>query len=451
MAALDAQPVDSTMRLRVNAYSDADEAARQKRLADAESLRIAQEQNERAAAASKIAQAEEARKVTAEGQAKLPGVMASDFVQWGAPDVRGKSFAEVPQYVRDHAISAYADAGDKVPEAWNKAQSDLTGKIVGAPSIPGLDGMEPVGATVNPKGEASIQMKPKAAAEPQFDDFTTPQDVQAAMPEAEASLAEQLGNYKVSMQALSRFPATTKMRIMRAAKVFNPDFDVKEFNNLNKARQAYSIGAQGQNIASINTVIGHLGQLSRWAKELHNKKIPIIGETYNSVKNDLARRSGESAITNFEQSKEAVASELAKVFKGAGATSEAQMREWRKGINSDMSPEQLRDAIANAVHLMGSRVQEIDRQWDQLTKAPRDYRVLSEPNKRILAEIGFDPSELDPTGQSQPGAPAADSVLPPAANAPAKLLPADQAAIDWANANPTDPRAARIKAVHGIK
>lgn len=323
----------------------------------------------------------------------------------------------------------------QAPEIWNKAVTDATGHI------PGLDDMDVKQKNVDEKGNISTVYLPKAAAEPQFDDFTTPQDVQAAMPEAEASLAEQLGTYKVGINALGKFPANKKMQILRAAKVYNPDFDVKEFNNLNRARQAYTTGAQGQNIAAINTAIGHLGQLAKLSKQLNNKAMPA----WNAVKNEFANQTGDPTVTAFNQTKEAVASELAKVFKGAGVTSEAQMREWRKALNSSMSPDQLRENIANAVHLMGSRVQEIDRQWDQLTKAPRDYRVLSEPNKRILQEIGFDPSELDPTGITAPSAGA--PVLPPAANtpAPAKITNADEYHALPSGADYIDPNGARRK------
>jgi len=315
------------------------------------------------------------------------------------PELAGKPFAQIDPYYRQSLNDRYGPVADKIAPAWEAAQAQTTG---------GIPGLELHGASMDQSGNVTKSFTPKAAEEPQFDDFTTPQDVQAAMPESEASLAEQIGTYKVGINALGKFPANKKMQILRAAKVYNPDFDVKEFNNLNRARQAYTTGAQGQNIAAINTAIGHLGQLAKLSKQLNNRSMPA----WNTLANEVSRQTGDPAVTSFEQTKEAVASELAKVFKGAGVTSEAQMREWRKAINSSMSPEQLKEGIANAVHLMGSRVQEIDRQWDQLTKAPRDYRVLSDPNKRILQEIGFDPSELDPTGMSTPSAPAAPEAAP---------------------------------------
>jgi hypothetical protein len=355
---------------------------------------------------ARVKAAEDARKSANEQGA---ATMKADALQWTGDKTNpqyGVRWNALPEHAKAHfGPDVYGENAAKAAEVYNEAATQ-NGVV-----IPGL---QIKSATVTDDGKVAQHYDATPPAGPQFDEFTTPEEVIAKIPANESGTAQQLADYKIPITALSRMPSDARMRILNAAKVFNPDFDVKEYNNLNNARKAYTTGTQGQNITAINTAIGHLGQLSKLSKALNNRSVPM----WNTVANAYERETGNPNITQFDQTKEAVASELAKVFKGSGVTSEAQMKEWRDAINSSMSPDQLRHAISNAVHLMGSRVQELDRQWGQLTKAPKDYRVLSDNNKRILSEIGFDPSEMDPTGETPPQNPAATEQPAAPAGAP---------------------------------
>jgi len=161
---------------------------------------------------------------------KAARTFAGEAIHWAKdPTTTGKSFGEIDPYSQDEMVKRYPDIAGEIPGLYDQIQSDVTGRVVGPRLTTGESATGKVGNT-------TVQTGKMAEAEPQFDDFTTPQDVQAAMPEGEASLAEQIGTYKVGINALGKFPANKKMQILRAAKVFNPDFDVKEFNNLNRAR-----------------------------------------------------------------------------------------------------------------------------------------------------------------------------------------------------------------------
>jgi hypothetical protein len=113
-----------------------EEALRQQNV-DADNARADQALKLQQDAAQRAQSAQQ--QTTQQEQAKrLPSVMAADALQWDAPDVAGKPWAQLPPYAKQHFTDAYGEAGDAIPQTWNRAQTAATGQIVGTPTLPAL-------------------------------------------------------------------------------------------------------------------------------------------------------------------------------------------------------------------------------------------------------------------------------------------------------------------------
>ena len=130
---------------------------------------------------------------------------------------------------------------------------------------------------------------------------------------------------------------------------------------IDKAVTRYMTAGQGAtNINYFNTSIDHLKLLSEAADALNNGDIQRL----NQAGNAFARETGDPAPTNFETVKSAVAGELAKTFKGTGATDQ-EIAEINQAINQSESPDQLHSAINYYLRLMDGKLNALRLQYAQ--------------------------------------------------------------------------------------
>jgi hypothetical protein len=126
-------------------------------------------------------------------------------------------------------------------------------------------------------------------------------------------------------------------------------------------------GTAGGNAIAFNTAIGHLGMLSDAVDALGNSKYPI----FNNFAQSYAKATGSSAPTNFDTVRNAVAGEVAKVFKG-GVPADAEIQEQGSVLNKANSPQQLKDAIRQTVGLMNSRLNALQERHVSIMGKPND-------------------------------------------------------------------------------
>jgi hypothetical protein len=132
---------------------------------------------------------------------------------------------------------------------------------------------------------------------------------------------------------------------------YDPSFDAANLPARVAARKAFTSGAQGKNITSFNTAIGHLGTLAEQSEKLDNSGFTL----WNSLANAAETAAGDPRVTNFNTAKQAVVDELERAFKGTGGNVH-EIKQWEETLNSSRSPEQLRGAIKIAADLLGSRI-----------------------------------------------------------------------------------------------
>jgi hypothetical protein len=365
---------------------------------------------------------------------------SSDAAQWAdTPAYSGMPYSAAPPEVHQHFMDAWGTlpgggngVAEQLPAIWNEAQRNATGR----PNI-GLENIsegqtaqvkmngEPITVGKPPKTE--IRQDPSTGAlirvdtqtggaeviHPTDPALTTPVSPDVAadplgdLTPSEASVAKGLANYTLPISILSRMQPAQKERLIQHAQALDPNFDVKQYPIREALQKSFTSGPDAGNIASLNTVIGHLGRLSDAAQELHNRSLT----PWNYVANAAEGMTGNPAPTKFDQTKAAVASEMAKLFKGTGSPTDSGVREWEKTLSSSASPEQLQTAIQGAVELMQSRADALRQKYENGFQKPNDRAWLGTQAKAVLRKLGVDPGALDPASgapgtQQAPSTPA---------------------------------------------
>lgn len=208
-------------------------------------------------------------------------------------------------------------------------------------------------------------------------------------------VASKVANYDIQVPSGMALRTPYWQAVLRRAVSLNPDFDQ------GKAKAAYNIKQDvakgtgfGANIVSINTATSHLGELADAVAQLDNSQYRAA----NFIANQAANQAGGTGITNFNTKADAVASELAKVFKGTGSPTNIEVQEWRKNLSPNASPEQQKAAIDGAISLMRGRVNAIQDRYKKTTGQLPEGGFLSDEAKSVISSLGYDPITLKKTG-----------------------------------------------------
>lgn len=312
--------------------------------------------------------------------------------------------AQVPEYqkpwaelsksspeVARHFFDAYGNgAAASVPKIWNNAVSEQTGVETGqliAPLTPAMKMQAAKAGYVPQPGESADDLMTRMAT-------TQPGNVGGMTQEQFQDLVDKTANYEIPPPwQRGGYNQAVKTAIQSAVAQQHPEYDAKEYVSRQAALTGFKSGAEARNITSANTVVGHLDTLAKAAADLQNRSLPA----WNAVANTFESGTGDPRVVRFEAAQNAVATELAKLFKGGNAAPTSQeINDFKKVISPNMSPDQINGAIAQYTDLMGSRLQALQDQWDKGVKGPRTLPFLTPKSREILARIGTDPDTLDP-------------------------------------------------------
>lgn len=203
-------------------------------------------------------------------------------------------------------------------------------------------------------GEGAVpQIDPNA---PHGDDYlkTLPPN-QAAMVK---SLAEGRQPWPASFALRTPYWQDLINRVMQ----YDPTMDTATINNNARAktRADFTSGKSAQQINALNTVVGHVVTLNEKMKDLGNTSATFV----NWAKNALSQAAGQPQVTSFETAKEAVASELVRVWRQAGGA-EADIKAWKDQLSSSASPQQLKAAMGTIGDLLESKLESMQNQYQQ--------------------------------------------------------------------------------------
>jgi len=194
-----------------------------------------------------------------------------------------------------------------------------------------------------------------------------------------ASVAEKIANYEMKPPQ-SRSPMYAQM--MKEVARINPDYDETKFTTINKTRQAFTTGTQGNTVRSMNVAVDHLDTLDKAAKALNNSDARL----FNQIANEYQRNVGGPAITDFNAVKSIVGSEVAKAVSGAGGSALGDREEIRKEIDAANSPGQLASVIKKYQDLMVGQLNGLKTQYNDSGLKDFDNK-LNPRTKQILRQI----------------------------------------------------------------
>lgn len=171
---------------------------------------------------------------------------------------------------------------------------------------------------------------------------------------------------------------------VRDAAQYEPGFDLTKWSQRNSTVKDFASGKAAGSVTSLNTVVGHLGDLTDKVDALNNYRIPLA----NSVGNFVNEKTGDPRVNNFNLARNAVSDELAKVFRQTGM-SDHEIGQWKSTLNADMSPEQLKGAVKTAVGLLESRLNALhDQRTRGMNTSLQPTDLLNEKSRAVLQKIG---------------------------------------------------------------
>lgn len=198
-----------------------------------------------------------------------------------------------------------------------------------------------------------------------------------------ADLIKGMVEGRMAPAQMGRFGTQAVQSLLKDAARYEPGFDMTKWNARVGTAKDFTSGQAAKNVTSINTVIGHLGDLADKADALGNTSFPIA----NRVKNFASTNIGNPEIKNFDLARNAVADEMAKVFRGGGL-SDAETRQWKENISAANSPEQLRGAINTAVGLMESRLNALGEQRNKgMSTQTEPMALLNDKSRATLDKV----------------------------------------------------------------
>lgn len=93
--------------------------------------------------------------------------------------------------------------------------------------------------------------------------------------------------------------------------------------------------------------------------KLNNSPIQL----WNKIKNAGLVAVGDPRVTNFLNAANAVAGEMATVFKGTSGTDQ-EIKAWRDNLSASMSPTQIQGSVDTLIELLGSRMLALNSQFE---------------------------------------------------------------------------------------
>lgn len=181
-------------------------------------------------------------------------------------------------------------------------------------------------------------------------------------PEDIAGAAKLIAEYKLAPPSALAMRSPEGAALMRQVRDINPDYDVKRFNEENKAISAFGTGKQGDTVRSINVAIQHLDLLDEAAKALGNGDT----RTLNALNNQFQTQFGRTAPVTFDAMKDIVADEIVKSVVGyAGAGGDRESLQAKLRVAN--SPAQLAAVTQAFRGLMAGQAAGLRRQYEDTT------------------------------------------------------------------------------------
>lgn len=203
----------------------------------------------------------------------------------------------------------------------------------------------------------------------------------AKLPPATATMVKNLADYQSDPKNLS-IRNNARQNILALVHQYDPSYNEGNFTTVQAVRKDYTSGATAKNIQALNTSVNHLQDLAVNFKNLPNSDIT----KFNTIKDWFSANVGKGDVTKVVTDLNAVSGELAKTFKGTGATDQ-EVSNIEKGININSSPEQFKSFIEEATKLLGGRLNALNDAYATATGKPFERNFLGADTQNKLTQL----------------------------------------------------------------
>ncbi len=201
------------------------------------------------------------------------------------------------------------------------------------------------------------------------------------LPSSQASLVKALSEGRKAFPAGAALRSDYWQGILGAVAKYDPTFDEINYGSRAATRKDFTSGKSAQQINALNTVVGHIAQLSDAAEALNNKD----SRTYNAIANKLQTEFGWTGKTDFDTIAPKVAQELTRVWRGTGG-SEADISRDIQALGSSNTPAQLHSSIANLGGLVESKLEALKETYRQ-GMGTEDIEMITPAARKALDRL----------------------------------------------------------------
>ena len=199
--------------------------------------------------------------------------------------------------------------------------------------------------------------------------------------------------------AALRNPST--MQLIAAATQYDPQLDAANAATRVATRKDFTSGMSARNLTALNTAVGHLATLRKLSTELNNSSFPKVNAFVNYLQSEQL---GDPRVRKYKTAAMAFAGELAKVFKGTGAPSLTELKDWEAQLDENMSPEQFKGFVETAADLLGSRINAVGDTYNRGLSTSADPITLLSPHAQELYTALGAPTSAEPEKERPAGA-----------------------------------------------
>ena len=173
----------------------------------------------------------------------------------------------------------------------------------------------------------------------------------------------------------------------------DPNFDLSLAPQRIATRKDFSsAGKSGQSLSSLNTALGHLDRMYENGQALDNTDLQL----WNKYKNLAFKQTGNAKVDRLLADRDAVTSELGRVFQTTGVVTQEERNEFRARLSEASSPEQIKSVADEWINLLKSRTDTFKSNWDQtMSGVETPVPIINKKTKAILIKHGFDPVTLE--------------------------------------------------------
>jgi len=238
-----------------------------------------------------------------------------------------------------------------------------------------------------------------------------------------------MGNGPARMAMMSRAVELSKMQGPNGEPYSNPQFDQmiangQDYTAAGRALNTFAGGPLGNQVRSINNVVGHLQLMEQLFGALQNGDVQGL----NKISSAWKKAFGSEAPTDIQTAASFIGPELTKILSTNGSTGTAEERQEfaNTAANLANSPEQTSGAIHTLKGMLSRQMTDMALQYHGATGRSDFARRYVAPDVANYLEInpeGAPPNAMPPTGAPAPASTSPTTSASPAGGNTAALPP----------------------------